>query len=78
MNTITDRIKGAWRSRTVLYGLLIAVLGQAQASRPDVDIMLDAFLRALHLEWVRPYIWALVGFGVVILRFITTQPLEQK
>lgn len=74
MNTLTERAKSAWKSKTVWFGLGVALLGYAQSARPDID----AAITAAGLDWIRPFVWPAVGIGVVVLRFITTQPLEEK
>lgn len=68
------KLRGMWRSKTVYFGLLVAVLGYAQAARGDVDLLLTT----LGLEWLKPFIWPAVGVGIVYLRWLTTQPLDEK
>ena len=73
MEKFWSRIRNAWRSRTVLYGLGVAVLGYMQSTREEFH----ALVKLLPDEF-EPLVWPAVGLGVVVLRFITTQPLEQK
>jgi hypothetical protein len=73
-----DRFKallaGAKRSRTVWFGTAVAILGYAQASRLDVETMLDA----MNLAWIKPFVWPAIGVTVILLRAATTQPLAQR
>lgn len=67
---IWQKIKNAWRSRTVWYGLFVSIGGYLQAEKAQLDPLLP--------EDMRPYIWPAVGLGIIILRFATTQAVDQK
>lgn len=73
MKTFIARVRGSLWSKTVWFGFALAALGYAQASRDDVQ----AYVNLLPEE-LRPFVWPTIGFIVVWLRFVTTQPLEQK
>lgn len=74
MERVKALLAGAKRSRTVWFGVAVAVLGYAQAARPDVEAMLDA----ANLTWIKPFVWPAVGVAVIVLRAATTQPLDQR
>lgn len=72
--TFIDRLKRLHVSKTVWFGLAVALLGYFQTARADIDAMIVA----LHMEVLKPFLWPAVGTAVVVLRFITTQPLDKK
>lgn len=74
MERLKALLAGAKRSRTVWFGVLLAVLGFAQETRVDIEAMVDA----LGLSWIKPFLWPTIGVAVVILRTVTTKPLEQR
>lgn len=74
MERLKAMLAGAKRSRTVWFGVLVAILGYAQSARMDVEAMLDA----VNLAWIKPFVWPAVGVAVIVLRAITTQPLDQR
>jgi hypothetical protein len=58
----------ALKSRTVQYGIAIAVLS-----------VLQGFIGFLPTSpWVQAVIGCLIASGIVVLRFITTQPISDK
>lgn len=64
MNTI----KQALKSRTVLYGIAIAVLS-----------ILQGYVGFIPTSpWVQALIGCSIASGVVVLRFVTTQPISEK
>ena len=64
MNTI----KQALKSRTVLYGIAVAVLSILQGY--------VGFIPAS--PWIQAIVGCSIASGIVVLRFITTQPLSEK
>lgn len=63
-----DLIKKALKSRTVLYGICIAVLS-----------VLQGFIGFIPASpWVQALIGCCIASGIVVLRFVTTQPLYNK
>ena len=64
MNTI----KQALKSRTVLYGIAIAVLSILQGY--------VGFIPAS--PWIQAIVGCSIASGIVVLRFITTQPISEK
>ena len=58
------------KSKTVLFGSILAVLGGLQAALPD----LQAFLSPA----VYGYVTSAIGVIVIILRSVTSVPLEDK
>ena len=64
MNTI----KQALKSRTVLYGIAVAVLSILQGY--------VGFIPAS--PWVQAIVGCSIASGIVVLRFITTQPISEK
>jgi len=63
-----DLIKQALKSRTVLYGIAIAVLS-----------VLQGFVGFLPASpWVQAVIGCIIAAGIVVLRFVTTQPITEK
>jgi hypothetical protein len=58
------------RSKTVVFGLLVALLGGVQTYLPNVD----------HLFAPSTYgvITFTVGMVIIVLRFYTTKPLDDK
>ena len=68
------KLRNAWRSRTILFGLGIAILGYLESARPDVD----AFISAAHMDAARPFVWPIVGVIIVYLRWTTTLSLSEK
>ena len=59
--------KQALKSKTVQYGIAIAVLS-----------VLQGFVGFIPSPWVQAIIGCSIASGIVILRFITTQPLSEK
>lgn len=72
MNTelLGRRMRGAKRSKLVWLGLAMALAGFFEAQRGTLDPLIPE-------PW-RPIVWTVVGLAVVVLRFLTTQPLEDK
>lgn len=63
-----DLIKKALKSKTVLYGIAIAVLS-----------VLQGFVGFLPTSpWVQAVIGCTIASGIVVLRFVTTQPIAEK
>lgn len=63
-----DMFKKALKSKTVQYGIAIAVLS-----------VLQGFVGFLPTNpVVQAVIGCLIASGIVVLRFITTQPLSEK
>jgi len=62
-----NQIKQALKSRTVQFGIAIAVLS-----------VLQGFVGFIPSPWVQAIIGCAIASGIVILRFITTQPLSEK
>ena len=63
-----DMFKKALKSRTVQYGIAIAVLS-----------VLQGFVGFLPTNpAVQAVIGCLIASGIVVLRFITTQPISEK
>ena len=54
------------KSRTVLFGLLLAIAS-----------VIQVFIPFLPAEYVG-YVGAVTGAAVIVLRFLTTLPLDQK
>lgn len=56
------------RSRTIWFAILIAVLS-----------VLQGFVFALPVPaWAQAAIGCAIAVGIVILRFVTTQPISEK
>ena len=64
------KLTGAAYSKLVWYGFAIAVLGYLESQRSALDPLIP--------ERYRPVIWPAIGLGVVVLRFVTSLPLEAK
>ena len=63
-----DMFKKALKSKTVQYGIAIAVLS-----------VLQGFVGFLPTNpAIQAVIGCLIASGIVVLRFITTQPLSEK
>lgn len=63
-----ELIKKALKSKTVLYGIAIAVLS-----------VLQGFVGFIPTSpWLQAIIGCSIASGIVVLRFITTQPLSEK
>ena len=71
LHTMKLRCKKAWKSWTINYGLMLLLLGELQ-SREDVlrDIMKDPASSGLLITGI--------GIVVVLLRYKTDKPLEEK
>lgn len=65
-----DKIKQILKSKTVLFGLLVAVLGGIQTLLPELKEIMDPMLYGLSTF--------IIGLTIIVLRFITTQPLDEK
>lgn len=64
MNTF----KKALKSKTVLYGIAVAILS-----------VLQGFVGFIPASpWVQAIIGCSIASGIVVLRFITTQPISSK
>lgn len=74
MERVKALLAGAKRSRTVWFGVLVAVLGTLEAMRPDVQKAIDVYLP----EELRVLVWPVIGVAIVVLRTLTTQPLSQR
>lgn len=60
--------KKALKSKTVRYGIVIAVLS-----------VLQGFVGYIPASpWLQAIIGCSIASGIVVLRFITTQPLSEK
>lgn len=66
----TATIKGAVKSRTVYLGLAVSIIGVIQAS---ADVF-TAYLSPVH----QGLLTMGLGVAVVVLRFLTTTPLNEK
>lgn len=60
-------LKKALKSKTVWYGIAIAVLS-----------VLQGFIGYIPSPLMQAMTGCLVASGIVVLRFITTQPLTEK
>jgi hypothetical protein len=60
-------VKQALKSKTVQYGIAIAVLS-----------VLQGFIGYIPSPAVQAVTGCLIASGIVILRFVTTQPLSEK
>jgi len=58
------------KSKTVVFGLLVTIFGALQFYLPAVEKLLDATTYGL--------ITAGIGIIVIVLRFLTTVPLDEK
>lgn len=71
MSTFKTKLKKAWRSRTIWAGLLFGVLTGAQ---PQILALLK-----MKLDEGDYAIAGVIVFAVIAaLRWVTTQPLDQK
>jgi hypothetical protein len=70
MEKLKAKLAGAWRSRTVYFGLLLMLAGYVQEQRGALDPLIP-------VEW-RPVAWVAIGCAVIWLRWMTTKPLEEK
>ena len=60
--------KQALKSKTVQYGIAVAVLS-----------VLQGFINYIPASpWIQAIIGCSIASGIVVLRFITTQPLSEK
>ena len=60
--------KKALKSKTVQYGIAIAVLSVLQGFTGYMPVS----------PWVQAIVGCSIASGIVVLRFITTQPLSEK
>ena len=58
------------KSKTVVFGAILAALGAFQAALPD--------LQALLSPAVYGYLTTAIGVTVIVLRSVTSVPLEDK
>jgi len=71
-------VKGAARSRTIRLGLAIIVMGYLQANLPLVEKLVGSFMDKETVDLVMAAITMLLGLGVVVMRFLTTESLQAK
>lgn len=62
-------LKNGHKSKTVIFGALLVVLGGVQSILPDIAIYMGAY---------GPLVTQVVGAVVILLRAFTTTPLEEK
>lgn len=67
---MSDKLKGAVKSKLVWLGMLLAIAGVIQAN-------MDVFAQYLTPE-AQGLATVGVGIAVVVLRFLTTMPLDEK
>jgi hypothetical protein len=65
-----DKIRGAWRSRTVRFGIFTALLGVIEGSLGT--------LRAAIPEAAYPWIVVAMSVVMIVMRWITTLPLDKR
>lgn len=65
-----DKIKGALRSKMMMLGIATTLLGAAFEFLPNVQELIGPKYYGVVLM--------AVGVGVKVLRWVTTQPLEDK
>ena len=70
MNKFMRKLRGAWRSRTVYFGLLLLLTGYAQEQREQITPLLP--------EGWQNWVWVVVGGVVIWLRWTTTMSLQDK
>ena len=63
MDKIKDMLKNAWKSKTVIFGLLLQTAPLVQDYYGDVG---------------NPLGYMIVGFVIIGLRAVTTKPLSEK
>lgn len=70
MDKLLKRIKNCWKSRTIIFSGLLAVLGAAQMALPDLRNSVSA----------EAYGWITMAIAVAVawLRFITTKDVADK
>jgi len=65
-----QKLKNAWKSRTVWVGSVLVILSAAQANMIDLSAIMD------------PKTYGLVTFVlsmvIIALRFVTSKPLDEK
>ena len=68
MSIFKRRLRRAWRSKTVVFGIILAALSALQG-----------FVLAINID---PFQQAVIGFVlsaiVIVLRFVTTKDLDDK
>lgn len=68
MNTFKRRLRRAWKSKTVLFGIILAALSALQG-----------FVLAINID---PLQQATIGFVIsaiiIVLRFVTNTDLDDK
>lgn len=68
MNTFKRRLRRAWRSKTIIFGIILAALSALQG-----------FVLAIDID---PAQQAIIGFVisvvVIVLRFVTNTDLDDK
>lgn len=65
-----DKLKGALKSRTMAFSLLLIVFGYAEANLPQLQGLIPP-------KWYGPIFFG-VGAVSALLRWVTTLPLEEK
>ncbi|MEF8758327.1 MAG: hypothetical protein V5B36_00945 [Candidatus Accumulibacter sp. UW25] len=58
------------KSKTIWFGLLVTILGALQVYLPSVQTLFDDVTYGI--------LTAIIGVLVIVLRYVTTVPLEQK
>lgn len=68
MNLFMKRLKNAWKSKTVVFGIIVAALSALQG-----------FVLAINID---PAQQAMIGFVlsiiIIVLRFVTNTDLDDK
>ena len=67
---IIAKLKRAWKSKTVAFGLLLTLFSYAE----DHLHSLQAYIPPK----IYPLVTFIIGMIVLALRFVTTKPLEDK
>ncbi len=62
------RIKGAWKSKTIMFNYLIMLIGIAQTIIPETS------MAWAHQAWIL----LVIGSVGMVLRFVTTDDLADK
>lgn len=63
-------LKKLLKSKTLVFGFLVTVLGAVQTYLPNVQALFDPVTYGV--------VTAAIGVLVIVLRAVTTQPLEDK
>ncbi len=63
-------LRKIWRSKTIRFGFFVALLGGVQVYLPDYKEMLDPTIYGICTS--------IIGITIIMLRFLTTVPLDEK